>query len=208
MSIATLLLTVVAVLVFFGVLQRVLDRMYLTDRSALLLVLAMFVGTLVPNISLGMVSVNIGGAVIPFGVCVWLLAKADSSKERIRALAGALITAALVMACAYLLPDEPESLPVEPMLLYGLCGGLAAFALGRSRRGAFICGVLGVLLSDVVTALLNWRSGIAQQLVLGGAGLADAVVVSGVLAVLLTELLGEAMERIQRRSKRKGGDVK
>lgn len=205
MSIATLLLTVVAILIFFGVLERVLDRMYLTDKAALVLVLAMFVGTLLPHISIGMVSVNVGGAVIPLGVCIWLLMKADTGKERLRAIGGALVTAALVLACSYLLPDEPEKLPVEPMLLYGVAGGLAAFVLGRSRRGAFICGVLGVLLADVVTALLNWSQGIDQQLVLGGAGLADAVVISGVAAVLLTELLGEAMERIKRGSKRKGG---
>ena len=46
MSTGMLVLTVVAVLVFFGVAQRVLDRMRLTDRQALLLVAAMFVGTL------------------------------------------------------------------------------------------------------------------------------------------------------------------
>ena len=38
MSTGMLVLTVVAVLVFFGVAQRVLDRMRLTDRQALLLV--------------------------------------------------------------------------------------------------------------------------------------------------------------------------
>ena len=40
--------------------------------------------------------------------------------------------------------------------------------------------------------------GTQQQLVLGGAGLADSVVISGILAVLLAELVGEIMERIQR----------
>ena len=53
MSTGMLVLTVVAVLVFFGVAQRVLDRMRLTDRQALLLVAAMFVGTLLPNVGTG-----------------------------------------------------------------------------------------------------------------------------------------------------------
>ena len=35
MSIGTIVLTVVAVLIFFGALERVLDRMRLTDRAAL-----------------------------------------------------------------------------------------------------------------------------------------------------------------------------
>ncbi len=198
MSIATMLLTVVAVLIFFGVLQRVLDRMYLTDRAALLLVAAMFIGTLLPNLTIGRVSINLGGAVIPLGVCIFLLVKADTSWERIRPLLGSLLTGAAVWGLSWFLPDEPERMWLEPTLLYGLSAGVIACALGRSRRGAFICGVLGVLLADIATAVINWVSGIDQQLVLGGAGLADAVVVSGVLAVALTELVGEVMERISR----------
>lgn len=198
MSIATMLLTVIAVLIFFGVLQRVLDRMYLTDRAALLLVAAMFIGTLLPNLTIGRVSINLGGAVIPLGVCVFLLIKADSSWERVRPLIGALLTAAAVWGLSWFLPDEPEKMWMDPTLLYGLSAGIIACALGRSRRGAFICGVLGVMLADVVTALINWGRGIDQQLVLGGAGLADVVVISGVLAVALTELVSEIMERFSR----------
>ena len=88
---------------------------------------------------------------------------------------------------------------MEPNLLYGLAGGVVAWILGRSRRGAFVCGVAGVLLADVATAMVNWQRGIAQQLVLGGAGLADATVLAGVEAVLLTELVGEIMERVKRK---------
>ncbi|MBQ7845628.1 MAG: DUF1614 domain-containing protein [Clostridia bacterium] len=201
MSIGMVVLTVVAVLIFFGVLQRVLDRMHLTDRMALLLVAAMFVGTLLPNVELGMVSVNIGGAVIPLGVCVYLFVKADESKERLRAVIGAVVTGGAVYALSALLPDEPEAMFMDPNLLYGLVGGAVAWLLGRSRRGAFICGVVGVILADVATAVVNWSQGIHQQLVLGGAGIADTVVISGVLAVLLAELVGEVVERMSRRRK-------
>ena len=58
--------------------------------------------------------------------------------------------------------------------------------------------MLGVLLADIATAVINWVSGIDQQLVLGGAGLADAVVVSGVLAVALTAVVGEVLARLSR----------
>lgn len=201
MSIGMLILTVVAVLVFFGVLQRVLDRMYLTDRMALLLIAAMFAGTLLPNITIGMVSVNVGGALIPLGVCAYLLIRANETKERIRALAGSLLTGAAVFGLSILLPDEPETMFMDPNLIYGIAGGVIAWLLGRSRRAAFICGVVGVILADVVTACINWSKGIDQQLVLGGAGVGDTVVISGVLAVLLTELIGEITERIVRKRK-------
>lgn len=199
MSLAMLLLTVVAVLIYFGVLERVLDRMRLRDRTALMLVVFMFIGTMLPDISFGLVSVNIGGAVIPLGVCLYMLVKGRSGRAVLRSIAGSLLTAAAVYLLGMLLPDEPEAMLIDPNLLYGLAGGVIASVLGRSRRGAFICGVAGVLLADTLVAVLNWRQGIAQQLVLGGAGIADACVLSGVIAVLLAELAGEIRERLARR---------
>lgn len=107
MSIGMVLLTVVAVLVFFGVAQRVLDKLYLSDRAALILIALMFFGTLIPNVTIGNVSISIGGAVIPFGVCVYLLARAGTAKERVRAILGSLITAGIIYALSHFLPDEP-----------------------------------------------------------------------------------------------------
>ena len=204
MSVGMIVLTAMAVLIFFGVLQRVLDRMYLTDRQALAVVAAMFIGTLIPNIDLGPVAFNIGGALIPLAICAFLFIKADTDLERWRTVLGSLLTAAAVFALSLVLPSEAEQLVVDPMWLYALCAGILAWILGRSRRGAFICGVLGVLLADTATAIVNWSRGISQQLVLGGAGVADAVVVSGVLAVLLCELIGEIAERLTRGRRKEG----
>ena len=198
MSVGMIVLTALAVLIFFGVLQRVLDRMYLTDRQALAVAAAMFVGTLIPNIDLGPVAINIGGALIPLAICVFLFIKADTDLERWRTVLGSFLTGVAIFALSLMLPSEAEAMTVDPLWLYALCGGVLAWLLGRSRRGAFICGVLGVLLADTATAVVNWSRGVHQQLVLGGAGVADAVVVSGVVAVLLCELIGELAERIAR----------
>lgn len=204
MSVGMIVLTALAILIFFGVLQRVLDRMYMTDRQALAVAAAMFVGTLIPNINLGPVALNIGGAVIPLAVCVYLFIKADTGLEVWRTLLGSFLTGAAVFGLSLALPSEPEQLQVDPMWLYAACAGVLAWALGRSRRGAFICGVLGVMLADTATAVVNWSRGVEQQLVLGGAGVADAVIVSGVLAVLLCELIGEIAERMVRGRRKEG----
>lgn len=197
MTIGMILLTIVAVLVFFGVTQRVLDKMRLTDKAALILIAAMFFGTLIPNITLGAVSFSIGGALIPFCVCVYLFIKTDG-KERLRSLIGAIIAGGIVFGLGRLLPSEPEQLPFDPLYLYGVAGGLVAYLLGRSRRGAFICGVVGVLLSDLANAVMVWSQGVNQPLVLGGAGVFDAVIIAGVIGVVLCELIGEVLERISR----------
>ncbi len=198
MSIGMILLTIVAVLVFFGVAQRVLDKLYLTDRAALVLIALMFFGTLIPNVTIGNVIVSIGGAVIPLGVCIYLLIRAGTTKERVRALIGSVVTAGIIYGLSALMPDEPEAIVIDPMYLYGLVGGIVAYILGRSRRGAFICGVLGVMLADIAVAVVNWTGGIDQTLVLGGAGVFDAIVISGILGVVLAELIGEIFERVAR----------
>ena len=75
--------------------------------------------------------------------------------------------------------------------------GAVAYLLGRSRRASFVAGVLGVLLADIAVGVMNFTSGIDQTLRLGSAGALDVVVISGLLAVLLCELVGELLERIQ-----------
>lgn len=189
------LLTLVALLIAFGVAQRVLDRMRLTDTQALVVVAAIFFGGLIPDIPIGPVRVNVGGAIIPVALCVYLFVKAGTGKERLRAIVASLLSGAAVYLLGRLMPNEPEQIGFDPNYVYGLVAGAIAYLLGRSRRCAFIAGVLGVLLADTAVAVVNWYNGIDQPLVLGGGGGMDAVVISGLLAVLLAEFVGEAIER-------------
>lgn len=197
MSIGMILLIVIALLILFGVLQRTLDRMALTDRQALLLVALIFIGGWLPDLRLGKVIVNIGGALIPLGVCVYLFFHAGTGRERGRCLFAAVLSAAAITAISWVFPADPTAMPFDPLLLYGACGGVIAWLLGRSRRSAFIAGVLGVILADVAGGVSVLLRGIDQPISLGGAGAVDAIVISGITAVLLCELVGEVMERIR-----------
>ncbi|MDO5377268.1 MAG: DUF1614 domain-containing protein [Clostridia bacterium] len=196
MSIGMILLLVLALLILFGVLQRVLDRMALTDRQALIGVAAIFIGGWLPDLTFGMVTVNIGGALIPLILCVYLFFHAGTAKERVRSLVASALTAAAIYIIGLYFPADPVTMPFDPMILYGVAGGAIAWLLGRSRRSAFIAGILGVVLADVISGVMLWSQGVNQALRLGGAGALDAVVLSGVIAVLLCELFGEIMERI------------
>lgn len=201
MSFGSLLLMIAAILVFCGLLQRVLDRMYLTDRQALLLIGLMLIGTFLPGIRIGSITLNLGGALIPLGVCVYLLIRADTARERWRSIIGSIITALLVYMLSRLLPDEAEQMWLDPMWLYGLCGGIVAWLIGRSRRAAFICGIVGTLLADTASFVIALVQGYAAELHLGGGGIADASIISGVIAVLLCETVGELLERMTRRNR-------
>lgn len=198
MPIGYILLIVVALLIVFGVAQRVLDRLRLTDRQALLFVAAIFIGGLIPDIRLGRVTVNIGGALVPLALCVYLFVKADTAKERWRSILAAVLSAAAVYGVGRLWPSEPSTMPFEVNYLYGLVAGFIAYVFGRSRRGAFIGGVVGVLLADAFQGIMNSYNGLtATPINFGGGGALDVVVLSGLIAVLLAEIIGEIRERMQ-----------
>lgn len=204
MSFGMIALAVLSLLTLFGAGQRVLDRLHLSDRAALFMMAAVFVGGLLPAIRLGRVEIGIGGCLVPVGLCVWVLVKAGTWKERVRALVGAVLTGLAVWALGMLMPDEPERIVLDPLYVGGIAAGLIAWLLGRSRRGAFVCAVLGVLLADTASALQAMSSGADVPLRLGTGGALDAVVISAVIAVLLAELVGEAVERIMRGRKKEG----
>lgn len=198
MSIGMILLVVLSLLILFGILQRVLDRMALSDRQALVCVAAIFIGGWLPELSFGLVTLNLGGAVVPIIVCVYLFLNAGTVKERIRSIAASILTAAAIFAITLVFPSDPIAMPmIDPMILYGVAGGIIAWLLGRSRRSAFIAGVLGVLLADLISGLRLWVRGVNQTVHLGGAGALDAIILAGVTGVLMCELFGEIMERLQ-----------
>lgn len=198
MSIGMILLVALSLLILFGVLQRVLDRMALSDRQALVCVAAIFIGGWLPELSFGLITLNLGGAVVPAIVCIYLFLHAGTNKERIRAVIASVLTAAAIFAITRVFPSDPLVMPmIDPMILYGIAGGMIAWLLGRSRRSAFIAGVMGVLLADVISGVRLWLRGVNQTVRLGGAGALDAIVLAGVTGVLMCELFGELMERIQ-----------
>lgn len=200
MSIGMILLVVVGVLALFGVLQRVLDRMRLKDWQALVVVAATFVGGWIPDIRVtDSFSFNIGGALIPFALCVYLFIRAGTAKERIRAVVASLGAGVLVYAMGRLLPDEPEAMWIDPNYLYGIAAGILAYVMGRSRRSAFIAGVMGILLADTAQAIINYATGLPVSLKLGDGGMYDAVVISGILAVAFAEIFGEIRERLHKK---------
>ncbi|MGI6574615.1 MAG: DUF1614 domain-containing protein [bacterium] len=204
MPIGMITLLVVTVLVYFGVAERVLDRMGLTDRIALLFIAAMFFGSFLPDIKLtDTLGINIGGGVIPIVLAIYLLARADTSGEKIRAVLATLITSVAIYGTMKILPVEPTfNAFLDPMYIFALMAGAIAYLSGRSRRTAFIAGTMGIVLTDIFSRIETTLIGGRGSTVIGGAGIFDAVVLSGIIAVGLAEIVGETREHLQ------GGSIK
>lgn len=199
MPIGLTILVLVSVLVLLGVAHRVLDRLRLTDGGALAVIAAMLVGTFLPDIGITRnVAVNIGGALIPLALAIYLFIKAGTAKEKLRSVVASLAAGAVVYALSKFLPAGPEENQfMNYYYLYALIGGAVAYLLGRSRRSAFIAGIMAIILSDAVQAAVNAYTGVPGRTVFGGAGAFDATVIAGVFAVVLAEVVGETREKLQ-----------
>ncbi len=205
--VGTIILIIVAVLVFFGVLHRVLDRMRLSDRAALVIVLAMAAGTFLDfSVSRGAIpiKVNVGGALVPLAVIVWLTATADEASEKSRAIFSAVLSGVVVWGLGKVLNPDEQFMRVSPMILFGLAAGVIAALSGRSRRAAFVGGVGGLLIAEAVHWIELAATKTPGSVSFGGAGVFDATVIAGILAVGLMEFVGEAREHVVKAPKGEG----
>ncbi|MDI7248420.1 MAG: DUF1614 domain-containing protein [Bacillota bacterium] len=200
MTVGLVILLAVSVLVFLGVTHRVLDRMHLTDRQALLALGLMLAGSFVDvpvYRGLQSVSINLGGAVVPIVLAIYVLARADTPLETGRGVLSAIITGIALFALTRLFAFEEGRTILDPLYAFGLVAGVVAYLAGRSRRAAFAGAVLGVVLLDAAHLVEVTTRRMPATVHLGGAGVFDAVVIAAVVAVGLAEIFGEAVERIQ-----------
>lgn len=196
--VGNVLLIILAVLVYFGLMHGVLDRMRLRDRTALLAILGIIVGAYFSvTITRGRneLVVNIGGAVVPAIIAIYLLVTADERAERIRGTLAAVITGVTVYVVGRIIPGgEPGLGVIDPLYVHALVAGAVGYLSGRSRRSAFIGGSLGMILADVGHYIDASIRQVPSRTVLGGGGAFDATIVAAVLAVALAEVIGETRE--------------
>jgi uncharacterized membrane protein len=205
-------LAAVSLVIFFGLAQRVLDRMGLTNWQAIGVIVAMLVGSFIDipvwrgDIE---VTLNLGGAIIPLILSIYLLIKAGSAKEKWRAIIAAVGTgiATSVIGGVLMTGEVSDQLAMlDPIYIYPLIAGLVAYILGRSRRASFVAAVLGVMGMDMVHWVWLYRNNVPGTVYLGGGGAFDSIVIAGIFAVVLAEVIGEVRERLQGGPKAEGHD--
>jgi uncharacterized membrane protein len=203
LPLGTIILVVLLFLVFFGLAHRLLDRMRLSDKGALIVIGALLVGSFL-DIPLAkgniQASLNIGGGLVPVGLAGYLLFQAGTTKEWVRAIVATVVTAGVIYVLgSVVMQGDPRDrmMLLDPLYVYPLVGGLTAYLLGRSRRAAFVAATLGVLSQDFIHLFWLRSTGTPGTVHIGGAGAFDSIVIAGLVAVLLAEILGETRERLQ-----------
>lgn len=189
-------LVVISILIYFGIAHRALDRLKLSDRGALAVIAAIIVGSFFDIPITSRITVNLGG-IIGIGLAIYVWIGAGTAYEKTRSVIAAVITALALFLAGRYLGAEPEAIFIDPIYIYPLVAGIVGYLAGRSRRGAFFAAVMGVFALDVGQYYYLARTGLRGVVHIGGAGAFDSLILAGVLAVLLAELIGETRERLQ-----------
>jgi uncharacterized membrane protein len=130
------------------------------------------------------VAVNVGGAVIPGVMSIYLL-----GLHRLW-MKGAIATAVVAAFCHMIARPIPGFGIVIPILAPAAVTALAALALSRRQAAplAYISGSLGVLIGADLLNLGKLAGSGASVASIGGAGAFDGIFLCGILAVLLASL--------------------
>lgn len=195
MSVSLIILSVIILLVMFGAGQKILDGLRLNDKEALIILVCICIGIVIPPIWIGKYfCFSIGGFLIPLGLSVYLLISCGWSRDLLRAVVGTLIVAGLIYLLEWLLPADPENVVIDNMYIYGVVAGVIAYVLGRSRRNAFVSCLFGLTLAELVQWIINMASGVPSILGLGVGGAFGTYIVAIIIAVALSEFLGRCFE--------------
>jgi uncharacterized membrane protein len=132
------------------------------------------------------IAVNVGGALIPGIMSIWLLTKNDLWTQGIIATA---IVAAVVHSMAQPVRGFGITMPV---FVPGITSGIVAIIFSRRNAAAlaYVAGSMGTLIgADLLNLNAIQRMG-APVASIGGAGTFDGIFIVGILAVLIASLSG------------------
>ena len=198
MSVSLIILSVIILLIMFGAGQRILDGLRLNDKEALMILILICIGILIPPIWIGKYfCFSIGGFLIPFGLSIYLLISCGISRDLLRSIFGTIIVAGLIIGLEWILPADPESVLIDNTYVYGVVAGVVAYALGRSRRNAFISCLFGLSLAQLIQWIINWAKNTPTILGLGVGGAFGTYIVAIIISGAVSEFLGRCFECAQ-----------
>lgn len=195
MSVSLAILSIIILIIMFGAGQKILDSLRLSDAAALIILICIGIGLIIPPIWIGKYfCFSIGGFLIPLGLSIYLLISCGWSRDLLRAFLGSIIVAGIIYGLEWLLPASPEGVIIDNMYIYGLVAGIVAYALGRSRRNAFVACLFGITLAQLTQWIINFAMHTPSILGLGVGGAFSTYIVAIIISVAVSAFLGRCFE--------------
>jgi uncharacterized membrane protein len=200
-----LVFLVLSLLIFFNVVTFSFEQLGVSPQLAVFILLFTLAGSVVnipvtrrsveysKEVSFGWfdrpvrqesgLAVNLGGAIVPAGVAIYLLFRAPL-------LPTLISTVLMIVICKFLTKPVPGRGLALPMFIPPILATLFAVLLAGEAAApvAYICGVLGTLIGGDLLNLGKARKLGAGIVSIGGAGVFDGIFLVGVFSVALTAI--------------------
>ena len=147
----------------------------------LLSLVGSYVDLPVTRVGTSVVAVNVGGALVPVLVSLYLFAR---SAMKVRMLAGVAVVAAIVHRVAYIVPGAGIAVPmlIPPLVAAGVA---LVLAYRQAPPVAYVAGAMGALVGADLMNLPRITELGAPVVSIGGAGTFDGIFLTGIIAGLL-----------------------
>jgi uncharacterized membrane protein len=166
-------------LINIPVFKRELDTHYEPDEYAYMF--NRFLGLKIPTFDQQIISLNLGGAILPGLLCLYLLSKAPTS--------AVVLATTVTTAFSYYLSKPVRGVGIMiPAFIPPIIAAVAALVFAGKENApavAYISGVLGTLIGADILRLNQLKHSGISFLSIGGAGVFDGIFIVGIISVLL-----------------------
>jgi len=166
-------------LINIPIYRRQLDYYYEPDEITSLF--NRFFGIRIPSFNEQIVSLNLGGAILPGLLSLYLIQRVDIST--------AFLATTITTICSYYLSKPVKGVGIViPAFIPPIIAAVSAIVLAREGNApavAYISGVLGTLIGADILRLHQVKKLNIQFLSIGGAGVFDGIFIVGIISVLL-----------------------
>ena len=192
MTIGLVLLAVIAILIFFGLADKFFKNLGVAPWIGFIIALALIIGAVIPNITIGAFVMNLGGFVVPIIGMIILAAFIGWNWDLARMAFAELSVAAVCVATRVLILPDNTGMILAASLIVGFIGGTVAFLIGRSRLSTLASVMGGVVLGDLIVNLIYVYGIGGYVFSMGTRGVFDSILIGCVFGILLLEAVVSA----------------
>lgn len=198
MTTGIIILGIVAVLLFFGAAERYFDRLGMTSWLTFLIVLALIIGAVMPEVRTDGFVMTVGGFAVPAVVTVLLFVLSARDGNVLRTLLALAAEAAVCAGFRFIIGIPTSGGLIAFFLLTGFIGGAVSFAVAGSRLGAVAAVFGGCLVGDAISMGLM-RGFYGGQFTLGGYGIFNAMIIGCASALAIAEIVYYVRRSVENR---------
>lgn len=202
MIIGLVLLGLTALLLFFGVAERVFKSFGVAYWLAVCMIGVLIGCAFIPTFTVGSVEFNVAGFFAPLLFAAVFLALAAKMNELRRALVVAAVTAALFISVWLLI--APIASDTVSVIIIGFLCGAADYLVGKTKLAA-LCGIfLGMPIGEAISSAVGMYV-YNTPIRFGTPATFDAIILAAVTAVVIFESVSAIKRAMNNRARHKAG---